>query len=150
MAFASAAIIAGAAMSAAAAGAEGNAALAAGAINAQNAEASGRLAKQRAADDEKQFRLAFRRDQGSNLTAIATSGIRLEGSALDVLRENSRVMEEDATNIRLGGLQQQQGFSRGARLSRFEGKSAARAAGIRGLGAAANLLKVDTKEFGAG
>jgi len=119
------------------AGAEGDAAIAASSVNSQNLAFNADLAKQGAAEDERKFRSAFRRDQARNLTGIAKSGIRLEGSPLEALRENTRIAEEDITNIRLGGLTQQQSLAGQARAERLRGRSVSNTVGF---GAAASII----------
>jgi hypothetical protein len=117
---------------------QAKAAKAAGKLNAQDAEENARLAVERAAEDERQFRLSFRRDQASNVAAIASSGVKLEGSPLEVLQDNAASAERDALNIRRGGEIQRDSYLRQARQYRKGSAASANAAQISG---AAELLK---------
>ncbi len=119
----------------------------AGKLNAQDAEENARLAQEKAFEDERQFRLSFRRDTGSNISAIGASGIKQEGSPLEVLRDNSAMAEQDAINIRRGGEIQRASYLRQARAFRQGGSAAASAAQI---GGAANLLSGAASTYGTG
>lgn len=103
--------------------------------NAKEAAINARLAKERAINDEREFRLSFRKDNASNIVAIAGAGIRLQGSAIEALRDNAIVAETDALRIRKGGddernsyLRQRVSFERSARDSRSAGRAGASAA----------------------
>lgn len=106
-------------------------------FNAHQAEINARRAKEKSLEDEKRFRISVRKEAGANRTAVASSGIKLEGSPLAVLRENSRNAEQDAIAIRMGGDLARDTFLADARFSRAQGRSARRAAR---LGSAATLL----------
>lgn len=116
---------------------QADAAMQAGRFNAQMAEENARLAKEKAIEDERRFRTIVRQQYGSNVASISKSGIRLEGSAMEVLRENSRVAEEDAMNIRRGGDIERARFLTEARFQRVSGAMGAASANIQG---AANTL----------
>ncbi len=116
----------------------GKAAKRAGELNAQDAEENARLARQRALEDERQFRLSFSRDQGANVAAVGASGVRQEGSPLEVLQDNAAMAEHDAQNIRAGGQQQVASYMRQAQIYRAGGQAANNAAQVQG---AATLLK---------
>lgn len=139
MAATAAVVVAAAAagMGALAAGAQADAAQGAAIVNAQNAEYNAELTKKRALDDEKKFRQAFMRDQASNVARIGASGVRLEGSPLDLLYANNQLAEEDAQNIRMGGQREQSAYLREAQGYRIAGAAAGRAGTA---GAAASLL----------
>lgn len=107
-------------------------------LNAEDAERNAGLVEQQAAEDERQFRLSFRRDEARNIAAIGASGIKMEGSPLEVLQDNVSGAERDAQNIRAGGAQAREGYIRQARMYRETGKAQAEAADI---GSAAALLK---------
>lgn len=109
-----------------------NAAKKAGKLNAADAEENARLSMERAKEDERQFRFSFRRDQARNVVAVGASGIKQEGSPLDVLQENASLAEKDALNIRAGGDQQRDSYLRQARMYRMGGNAAANAAQIQG------------------
>lgn len=121
----------------------------AGELNAQDAEENARLAKQRAVEDERAFRLSFSRDQGRNVAAIGASGVRQEGSPLEVLRDNAAMAEQDANNIRAGGEQQRASYLRQAQMFREGGQAAERTGQIMGaatlLSGAANTYTAGTK-----
>jgi hypothetical protein len=116
---------------------QGKAAKKAAAMNAQEAELNAQLTAEKAAEDERQFRLSFRREQGRNQAAIGASGIKAEGSPLEVLQDNAAMAEQDALRIRRGGQIERDAFMRQAGNYRQAGRAASRAAGI---GAAASLL----------
>lgn len=126
-------------------GAQANAALAAGKVNAQNAEFNAELVKKQAIDAAQRFRVSARKDQARQVASISAAGVRLEGSALDVLQENARLAEEDAQNIEMQGLEERNAYLRQASYYRLGGQQAARAAG---LGAAANLLSGGAQVYG--
>ncbi len=109
----------------------------AGRLNAQDAEENARLAQERAAEDERQFKVSFRRDTGSNLAAIGASGVKREGSPLEVLQDNAASAERDVINIRRGGEAQRDSYLRQANIYRQTGNAQSNATQISG---AANLL----------
>lgn len=119
----------------------------AGQLNAKDAEENARLAMERAAEDERAFRLSFKRDQGRNVAAVGASGVRMEGSPLEVLQDNVAMAEHDAINIRKGGYQQRDSYLRQAQMSREGGRAAERGAYIQG---AAGLLKSAGDVYGTG
>jgi hypothetical protein len=109
----------------------------AGELNAADAMENARLARLAAIEDEKQFRLSFRRDQGMNVASIGSSGIKMEGSALEVLHDNAAMAEGDALKIRRGGMIAARSYERQAQIFRETGRAQGRAAEISG---AAGLL----------
>jgi len=119
----------------------------AGELNAQNAEENARLAAQQAEEDARQFRLSFRRDEGRNKAAIGASGIKLEGSPLEVLQDNAAGAERDYQNIKAGGEQAANAYRRQAKMSREGASAAGQAADIA---SAASLLKGAGDTYGAG
>lgn len=143
---------AGALMSMEGARAEASAASFAGRMNADEAARQAKLAEEKAIEDEKQFRLSFRRDVASNEASISVSGIKLEGSPMEVLRDNAAMAEEDAQRIRRGGDRQRDSFRRQATGFRFGAQSAKRAGrtAVAGeaLGGAGRIL--DSGAFDAG
>jgi hypothetical protein len=116
---------------------EGRAAERAAKFNAAQAEKNARQAQERAIEDERAFRLSFRREQASNVTSIAASGVKLEGSPLEVLQDNAAMAEQDALKIRKYGALQAEAFRSEAQGYRMGGSAARRAGNI---GGAANLL----------
>lgn len=127
----------GLAMTAYGAAAQGNAARISANYNAMVNERNADLAREKAREDEKQFRVSIRKEQGSNIARLGASGVQTTGSPLEVLRENSRNAEQDAIRIRMGGEYQREQFLTEARFNRSSGQSAARAAN---LGATAQVL----------
>ncbi len=121
----------------------------AGQLNAQDAEENARLAHERALEDERQFRVSFQRDQSRNVAAIGASGVRQEGSPLEVLKDNASAAEHDALNIRAGGEQQRQSYLRQAQGYREGAAATGRAAGYMGaatlLSGAANTYETGQK-----
>ena len=109
----------------------------AGKLNAADAMENAQLALERSKEDERVFRLSFKRDQARNIAAIGASGIKLEGSPLEVLQDNAAMAEGDAINIRRGGEQQRDSYLRQANMFRQGANATARAAQIQG---AATLL----------
>ncbi len=126
----------------------GKAARRAGELNAQDAEENARLSIARAAEDERQFRLSFRRENSRNIVNIGASGIKQEGSPIEALQDNAATAERDAQNIRAGGMQSRDAYLRQARNSRATGAAAGQAAQIQG---AATLLSgaVSVSETGS-
>jgi hypothetical protein len=109
--------------------------------NAREAEINARLSRERAVEDERQFRLSFKREEARNVTAVAASGVKLEGSPLEVLRDNAANAEKDAQNIRRAGelerssyLRQAQGFRRSAKDAKKAGKFQGAATLLMGAG----------------
>lgn len=109
----------------------------AGKLNAEDAAENARLAREKAVEDERQFRLTFKREQGSNVAAIGASGVKQEGSPLEVLQDNVSSMEQDVINIRKGGQQQAASYLRQGRMARQSGNAQASAYQTQG---AASLL----------
>lgn len=127
----------GLAMSAYGQAAQGNAAQISANYNAMVNERNAKLAKEKAVEDEKQFRISVRKSQASNVARLGKSGVRIEGSPLEVLKENARNAESDAISIRMQGTMAREQFMQEATFSRRSGASAARAAN---MGAASQLL----------
>lgn len=119
----------------------------AGKLNAQDAMENARLAQERAKEDERMFRLSFKRENARNVTAIASSGIKMEGSPLEVLQDNAAMAEQDAINIRRGGEQQRDSYIRQAGMYRAGANASARAAQISG---AASVLQGASNTYDTG
>lgn len=107
-------------------------------LNAQDAEENARLAQERALEDARQFKLSFRRDNARNVAAIGASGIKQEGSPLEVLQDNATMAEQDYQNIVKGGMQQRDAYMRQARMYREGGAAAGRVADIQSAAAVLN------------
>lgn len=116
-------------------------------LNAQDAEENARLAREQALEDGRQFRLSFRRDQARNVAQIGASGVKQEGSPLEVLQDNVMMAENDYQNIVKGGEQRRQSYLRQANMFRQGGAAAGRAADI---GSAAALLQGAGNTYSAG
>lgn len=114
---------------------EARAAQRAARLNAQSAERNAMLAREKAAEDEKMFRLSFRREQESNIAQIAASGVKLEGSPMEVLRDNAAQAEGDALRIRKYGEIERESYLRQAHAFRVGGKNAQTAGQIGGAAA---------------
>ncbi len=119
----------------------------AGKLNAADAMENARLAQERAIEDERMFRLSFKRDQGRNVAAIGASGIKMEGSPLEVLQDNASMAETDAINIRKGGEQERASYMRQAHMFRSGANAEARASQIKG---AATLLSGASDTYDTG
>lgn len=116
-------------------------------LNAEESEENARLTAERAIEDERQFRLSFRRDQAKNKVAIAASGVRLEGSPLEVLQDNASAAEADAQNIRRGAAITKDMYTRQARAYREGGAAASQAGNIN---SAATLLQGAAQTYTTG
>lgn len=119
----------------------------AGRLNAEDAEENARLSMERAKEDARMFRVSFRRDQEANKAAIGASGIKMEGSPLEVLYDNAAAAEHDYQNILKGGEQQRDSYLRQARMFRSGAAAAGRAADI---GSAAAVLQGANQVYGTG
>lgn len=73
--------------------------------NARLAELQGVRELERGAREEQKFRRQARQFQGSQRTALAASGAQMSGSPLAVLADTGMGIEEDATAIRFGTIQ---------------------------------------------
>jgi len=92
-------------------------------------------------EDEKVFRMARRQDAGANIVALGAAGVSVSGSALDVLRENTRLAEIDAGKIIAKGQRSAAEFRRAGRSGIAEARASGREARRAGeFGAAATLL----------
>lgn len=123
------------------------AALRAGQLNAEQAEKNAVLAQQQADEDARQFRLSFRRDNERNITAVAASGIKMEGSPLEVLQDNAANAERDYQNIKAGGEQAAENYRFQGQMYREGASAAGRAADIA---SAATILNGAGSTYSAG
>lgn len=118
-------------------------------LNARESERNAELTRQQAEEDARQFRLSFRRDQARNVAQIGASGIKLEGSPLEVLQDNNIAAERDFQNIKAGGEQRRESYLRQARIYRETGSANAAAAETQSaatlLGGAANIYSTGSK-----
>jgi len=125
----------------------GKAAKKAAKLNAQDAMINAEQAQQQALEDERQFRLSFKRDQARNVTSIAASGIKMEGSPLEVLQDNAAMAEGDALRIRQGGQMAADAYRRQAKIFKAGGQASERAGYISG---ASDLLKGGVDVYNVG
>ena len=91
---------------------------------AQQADFNAKLAKRAGFDEEARVRSIGRREASENVTRVAKSGVRLEGSPLEVLSENASKVEAQALRARQAGLlaeamfkQQEQGFQQASTMA---------------------------------
>lgn len=106
-------------------------------LEARSHERNAQLAIEQAAEKERQFRVQFAQFQGQTKAATAASGLRMEGSALDVLEANARAGERDALTIRHEGELQRLSHIESAAIVRAGGKAQQAASEA---GATASLL----------
>lgn len=128
---------AGGIMSAYSMAGQGDAERLAGEYNARINEWNAEKSKNASIEEEKRFRTAVRKEEASNVANILASGIQLEGSPLEVLRDNARMASEDAMAIRMNGFNQSNQYLMEASYARSTGRSRARG---YGMGAAAEVL----------
>lgn len=74
---------------------------------------------------------------GDQKVAIASSGIKLEGSALDIIAETQRDKEETITNIKKAGFARASALISQANLARDQGRDAMTASIIGAFGSGA-------------
>lgn len=92
--------------------------------NAQLAERDAKEAQEAAAHEERRFRKGGQRLKATQRARFAKAGVTPEGSP-DIFEEQQITeIEEDALNIRRGGVQAGQRFTAEAGLQRLAGKSA--------------------------
>lgn len=116
-------------------------------LNEQDALENARLTEEQAAEDARVFRLSFRRDNERNKAAIGASGIKMEGSPLEVLQDNAAMAEQDVANIKRGAMNQRDAYFRQARMFKEGGQAQARAADI---GTAAAVLQGASNAYSGG
>lgn len=100
------------------------------------AKFNAKLAKREGFREEGRIRAAGRREASFNVTRVAKSGVRLEGSPLEVLAENAAIVEFEALWARQAGLVASQMFRQRAKAAQ-QGESMALFGGLLGGGAAA-------------
>lgn len=102
----------------------GDAAQQAADYNAQSAEQSARDARDEAALNEQLQRTQAQKMLGDIGAGYRASGLKVTGSALDVLAESKRNAELDAMMIRKGGERKANAYMRQAEGLRMEGSAA--------------------------
>lgn len=115
------------------------------------------LARQQGEMEAEQIRRLGRKRIGEARAAYAASGVRMTGSALDVLADSERQVELDAATARWNAELRASGMQSQAALSRMQGRAAltssllqAGAAGARGYGQAIRLTPTATPPGGEG
>ena len=96
-------------------------------LNSLESERMAQETQKKTFEDERQFRISVMRDRERNVAAIGASGIRMEGSALEVLRDNASMAEKDIINMRDSGRSKRDAFLKEASNFREAGRSASRA-----------------------
>ena len=135
-------LITGAAVAATGSIVQGRAQRKAAEYNANIAEKNARIELERTAEEEKRFRVLARKEIGQIRANYAASGVRMEGSALDVLHDSAANAEADAISIRTEGRRRAQAYREGATLDRMQGRAGERAGYF---GAASALLDGGSK-----
>lgn len=92
--------------------------------NASVLESNALQVKQKAAEDEALYRVAARKDLGSQRANYGASGVTTEGSAMDVLAETVATAEADAMRIRKDGENQANAYRQEATAQRMYGDAA--------------------------
>lgn len=80
-----------------------------------------KLSLQEAAEDERRIRVQNKKELGSIRANYGASGITMEGSPLDVMRESAAAAELDALTVRHQGDVKAWAYENQARLDKFEG-----------------------------
>ena len=114
-------MMAGAAISAAGAIQQGNAAKSAATYTATLKERDAAIATQQATQDAQQVRWAAARSQGFLLADYGASGVIAEGSPLDVLANSASQAKLDEETVKYKGKLQATGFMSDAALARYGG-----------------------------
>lgn len=115
--------------------------------NAQIAEENAQLSLEKAVEDERRLRVLGNKSLADIRTGYAASGITMEGSPLEVLRDSAANVERDALTIRHVGENTARAYRNEAELSRVSGRSARR---LGEFGAAATTLTSGAKAAAAG
>lgn len=117
---------------------QGNAAADAAEANQKAQFENAQMARSKAAEDEKQFRIFSKKSLADIKSGYAAAGVSLEGSPLDILAESTAAAEYDALKIRRGGEQAARGYENEATYQKIRGE-ASKQGGY--LSAAGSLLK---------
>lgn len=120
--------------------------------NAQVLKGNAEVANAEANQREELLRRQFGQVQGEAIAGVAQSGTAMEGSNLDLLRQNAVNAEMDALTIRYEGQQKARGLMAQSVLERYQaraGRAAARDTMSAGfLNAGASLLSGGAKAYG--
>lgn len=110
--------------------------------NAQQARVAAEQSRQEAQERADISREATEKLRSRQLTGFLKSGVRLEGTPLEVLAETERLGEEDVQSILRGGEARAQEYGSQAANYELQGKAAqssGRSKFISGIGGAANI-----------
>lgn len=116
---------------------EGQAAETAGKYNAKVARRNAYLVRQQAEAEAKQVIFTGRKVSGEMRAQYGASGVKMEGSPMDVLEESARLAEQDALNVRYQGELQAKAYEDEANMELYKGSIAKKASY---LNAASSLL----------
>lgn len=89
---------------------------------AMAAKYNAEMTRQQTAEEVARIRLVGRREESTNITRVAKSGVRLEGSPLSVLTENAATVEREAMQVRRAGAMQAELFKARAKNARRAGR----------------------------
>lgn len=101
----------------------GEAAKEAGDANADVAAKNADQTRVSTAQDEAAFRIQMRKQLGDIRASYAASGVTMEGSPEDVMRESAANLETDALKIRREGNLRAEGYDDQSRLDRRAGEN---------------------------
>jgi hypothetical protein len=149
--------IIGAGLGAAGSYMEGRAAYNAAQYNARLAEQNAVLVRQKAQRDASILKTQGQKFLAGNIASAAAAGVRLEGSAFDVLAENARLIKRDELNILRDAELNARGFQMQADQERNQGKLAktmgyfgAASSVLGGIGSAGRMQSLNRSGGGTG
>lgn len=96
--------------------------------NAGELEKNAVAAKQQAAEEERRQRAMGGRTLGNIRASYGASGLSSDGTGQDILEESASLAELDALTIRHSGVVAAENYKNQARMTRFQGSEAFRAA----------------------
>ena len=106
-------------------------------FNASQLRIDAQIAQQNAFDQARQLREQGRFLQGAQRTRTAISGVRMEGTPLEIMAETAAKVQRDQVKIQAEGVWQAQNLRTQAKFTQQQGAAAAQAGTI---GAFAGLL----------
>ena len=86
------------------------------------AKFNARITREQTGQEVARIRAIGRREESTNITRIAKSGVRLEGSPLGVLAENAALVEREALQVQRAGMMQAALFKARARNAETAGR----------------------------
>lgn len=110
--------------------------------NADIAMQNATMANNQAAEEERKNRVQSKKQLGDIRASYGSSGVNIDGSALDVLEESAANAELDSLQIKHGGQVKARAYENEANLDRFRAKNA-KVAGY--FGAASSVLNSGSK-----